>query len=89
MLLQLFRAIVQMLITVSIMACLKANPLGPNGSRLMVYMQGRLCKKCIQTLFFYVMVKYLCSLTLINTVVSIAVHIAYELALPLSSINLC
>jgi len=37
---KLFRAVVQLLITVPAMACAKANPLGPKGQRLLVYLQG-------------------------------------------------
>ena len=36
----LFRAIVQLVLTVPIMAMMKASPLGPPGLRLLVYLQG-------------------------------------------------
>lgn len=36
----LFRAIVQFVLTIPIMVCVRANPLGPKDSRIMVYVQG-------------------------------------------------
>jgi len=36
----LFRALVQLVITIPIMVLVKAHPLGPEGSRLLVYLQG-------------------------------------------------
>ena len=40
----LFRAIVQFVLTIPIMACVGANPLGPKDSRIMVYVQGEQLK---------------------------------------------
>ena len=40
----LFRAIVQFVLTIPIMVCVRANPLGPKDSRIMVYVQGEQLK---------------------------------------------
>ena len=50
---QLFRAIVQLLITIPAMACVRANPLGPKGQRLLVYLQGQCLDFILITLLLF------------------------------------
>ena len=37
----LFRAIVQMILTIPMLALMRANPLGPAGLRMLTYLQGK------------------------------------------------